>query len=277
MDFSETCPLGIDKIDRYDWKILDSPGTLVWINKNEIKIEEAYQRSLLKERVQAMSAKWSWIACGTLLIAQRAGELWAIDGQHRLAASKRRSDITKLPCILFETESVQQEAEGFLFANIERKPMSIMQRHKAMVVSGDSIANKVQDKLTELGLSGTIDKKSPNHFKSYAWAMAQARENFDQFSVVLTTAVNLSKRESEPVQRILLTGLAYINKYHPGGLNEPKLAERIKVKGAFNLTLAAKKSAVLAGGGGGRVYAKGMIDELNKGLSRKFYIKGISD
>ena len=146
-----------------------------------------------------------------------------------------------------------------------------------MVVSGDFIATQVQGKLAELGLSGSLDRKSLRYFACYAWAMKEARENFEQFSLVLTTVVNLCMAESEPIREQLLSGFACINKLYPGGIKEPRIAERIKSKGAFKLQLAAKKNSVLLGGGGGRVWAKGIVDELNKGLVRKFHIKGLTD
>jgi len=276
MDFSETTPKGVDKVSRYDWKLTDSPGKLLWINKHEINIDETYQRFLLQSRVTAMTAKWSWIACGALVVASRNGLYWAIDGQHRLAASMRRSDVQKLPCLVFNTESVQQEAKGFLSVNVERKSISVLQRHKAMVVSGDVIAKQVDDELKALNLSGAVSSKSLNQFQCHAWALNEAREDFEQFSKVLRAVSALCRAEDERVSNVLLFGFSYINKFYPGGIAEPKIADRFKKVGAYKLKLAAKKSAIFHGGGGKRIWAKGIIDEINKGLTYKFRVKGIT-
>lgn len=276
MDFSELASRGADKVLRYDWKITDKPGTLQWINKHEIKIDDVYQRSLLKQRVTALSQEWSWVACGTLIVAYRCGEYWAIDGQHRLMATLRRSDIQELPCIVFEMQDIKEEAKGFISANTERKPISSFQRHKAMVISGNEIARMVQSQIEELGLSTTINKKSPGHFACIAWAMKTAKDDYDTFCAVLKITAEISLKESEPVWQTVLDGLTYIHKHHSGGIRDPKIADRIRLKGGFALNLAAKKSAAMLGGGGQKAWARGILNELNKGLQKKFYVSGIS-
>jgi hypothetical protein len=274
MDFSEVGHCG-DKVSRYDWKVTDEPETLQWIDKHEIQIDEVYQRSLIKQRVTSLSQEWSWVACGALIVASRGGEYWAIDGQHRLMATLRRSDIKKLPCIVFEMQDVKEEAKGFISANTERKPISSFQRHKAMVISGNEIATMVQSQIEELGLSTTIDKKSPGHFACIAWAMKTARDDYDAFCAVLKLTAEISLKESEPVRQTVLDGLIYIHKHYSGGIREPRIADRIRLKGGFALNLAAKKSAAMLGAGGQKAWAKGILNELNKGLQKKFHVSGL--
>jgi hypothetical protein len=276
MDFSELASKGADKVARYDWKIIDKPGTFQWIHKHKIKVDHAYQRSLISQRITIYSQKWSWIACGALIVASRGGEFWAIDGQHRLMASLRRSDIQELPCIVFELQDIKDEAQGFVSVNTERKPITTRQRHKAMVVSGNEIAKKVQAQLEGLGLSLTADKKSPGYFACIAWAMKTAKDDYDTFCAVLKLTTEISTKESEPVRLTVLAGLSYIHTHYSGGINDPRIADRIRLKGGFALNLAARKSATLLGSGGEKAWAKGILDELNKGLRKKFYIKGLS-
>jgi hypothetical protein len=276
MDFSELASKGIDKVSRYAWKIVDKPGTLKWVNKHDICIDNVYQRSLIKERVTCLSQDWSWVACGALIVAFRDGRYWAVDGQHRLMATLRRSDIQELPCIVFEMQDIQEEAQGFISANTERKPISSSQRHKAMVISGNEIAIMVQSQIEELGLSTTVDKKSPGYFSCIAWAMKTAKDDYDTFCSVLKITAEISLKETEPVRQTLLDGLAYIHKHHSGGIRDPRILDRIRLKGAFTLNLAAKKSAAIIGHGGQKAWAKGILDELNKGLQKKFHVSGIS-
>lgn len=277
MDFSELASKGQDKVLRYDWKITDKPGTLQWINKHEIKVDDVYQRSLIKQRVTAFSQEWSWVRCGALIVASRGGEYWAIDGQHRLMATRRRSDIQELPCIVFEMQDIKEEAQGFLSANTERKPISSFQRHKAMVISGNEIARMVQSQIEELGLSTTTAKKSPGHFACLAWAMKTAKDDQDTFCAVLKITAEISLKEGDPVFESLLAGLTYIHKNHGGGIRDPKISDRIRLKGGFALNLAAKKSAAMLGRGGQKVWARGILDELNKGLQKSSTFQVLAD
>lgn len=276
MDFSEKTPKGADKIARYDWKLADEPGELQWISKHSVLIDDVYQRALIEQRVVSMSQKWSWIACGTLIVGNRDGQYWAIDGQHRLMAAKRRSDIQDLPCIVFRCRSVKEEAKGFLSVNSERKPISVRQRHKAMVVAGDNVALMIQQRLNELGLSTTVDDKTPGFFACFAWARRAANDDYGSFCAVLGVAAEISIKDSIRIKQTVVEGLSFIDKNYTGGVLEPRIHDRIKAKGAFALDLAAKKCAALAGGGGSKVWAKGMVDELNRGLQKKFRVQGLN-
>jgi hypothetical protein len=276
MDFSEVAFKGVDKVARYGWELKDSPGKFEWIHKNDIGIDNSYQRSLIKERVTQLSSAWSWIACGALILAKRTDEYLAIDGQHRLMAARRRSDISILPCLVFEATSVQEEAKGFLSVNSERKPITTAHRHKAMVVSGDPVAIEVQNTINQLGLSTTTDSKTPGHFGCLSWALRTAREDQAVFKMILSIASEISLRDSEPIHLTLLQGFSYIHKNYEEGILEPRIKGRILAKGALALHVAAKKSALLNTGGGGKVWAKGILDELNKGLVKKFKVNGIN-
>ena len=277
MNFSEQASKGVDKIARYKWQLKDKPGTLCWIHKSNIVIDLTYQRALIKQRVIDLSAAWSWVACGTLIITLRMDKYFAIDGQHRLMAAQRRSDIEQLPCLLFETKSIQEEAKGFLNVNSQRKPISTAHRHKAMVVSGDPVATCVQETIDQLGLSTTTDSKTPGHFGCLSWALNAAREDQEVFKTVLSVASKISLDDAEPIHLTLLSGLTYINKHYAPGILEPRMQARILHKRALSLHVAAKKSAILNNGGGAKIWAKGIVDELNKGIPKKFKVRGIND
>lgn len=277
MDFSEVATKGVDKVSRYGWKVTDSPGNLQWIDKNDIHVDDLYQRSIVNLRVTSLSQNWSWIACGALIVASRNGVYWAVDGQHRLMAAKRRSDIKSMPCVVFQVESIQDEARGFVSVNSERKPISTKQRHKAMVVSGDDIAIKVQSRIDSLGLSSTTDSKATGHFACFAWAMKTAREDYDLFATVLEVVTEICIKDGEAVKHTLLQGFTYIHKNYSGGILERRMYDRIKTKGSLALDVAARKNAMIMAQGGQKVWARGILDELNKGLTKKFRVKGIGE
>ena len=80
-----------DKIERYDWKLLDQPGELRMLNKKVLRVDEQYQREATEPKVKEIARAWSWLACGALLVAERDGVYFVFDGQHRALAALRRS------------------------------------------------------------------------------------------------------------------------------------------------------------------------------------------
>src|SRR6185295_1898141 len=94
---------GETKVKIYKWASLDSPGIPYLLQKGMLQIDRDYQRVLSEARVLSLAQSWSWLACGSLLVAERSpGEFFVFDGQHRLEAANRRSDIDELPCVVFK-------------------------------------------------------------------------------------------------------------------------------------------------------------------------------
>lgn len=73
-----------------------------------------------------------------------------------------------------------------------------------------------------------------------------------------------------PVHEKLLSGLWYMNGQIEGGLNGRKLSNRITEIGAKRLLDGATRAQAFYIRGGPKVFADGMLQEINKGLHNKF-------
>jgi len=265
---------GIDKVTRYGWKTTDKPGDMKMLHKDVLQIHPAYQREVLPNKVKEITAAWSWLSLGALVIGERGGEYWVIDGQHRAIAAKRRSDITLLPCIVFQTSDVKAEAQGFLDLNTGRKPVTAIAKQKAKVAAGDETAAYVQHLCDVLELQIKASAKSAGQIKCISWCTNRCEEDKDTFTKVLTLGAELSKTDGVPIAERLLDGLWLLNRRAGEGLNDKRLVNRIREKGARKLIEAANRAASAYAGGGARIWAQGMIEEINKGLQRKFSMDG---
>lgn len=274
MQLSTHTPRGLDKVKRYGWKMKDEPGVLTILPKGVLQIHPAYQRELIEEKVKQITSEWSWIACGALIVGKRDADFWVIDGQHRAMAAYRRSDIENLPCLVFETKSVKQEAQGFLDVNTSRKPISSMGRHKAMVAAGNDTASFVQDQLDALGLRVTGSSKNAGTLKCLGWCMKRASEDRERFARVLTLVTEMANKDEIFVPERVLEGLWILDIKCGDGLSDKRLVKRIREKGTQVLLDAANRAAAFYAGGGGKVWATGILAELNKGLVRKFTMEG---
>ncbi len=268
---SETTPQGIDKTSRYKWVTKDEPGELKRLHKDVLQIHPAYQRDVIPSKVKEITAEWSWVAVGAIVVGERGGEFWVIDGQHRVMAAKRRSDITHLPCVVFKTDGVRQEAAAFLDVNTGRKPVSSIGKFKAMIAAGDEAACAVQHTLDSLGITPKTTASKPRELKSVAWAIKRAAEDVAKFTLVMRVAAELS--HDIPIQEKLLDGLWYIHDRLPNGITEKRFAERLKVVGARKLIDGANKASAYFVRGGANVWADGMMNEINRGLRNTFSLR----
>lgn len=151
---------GKSKESHYKWISRNEPGELVYVSKNALMVDHEYQRELNDAKRLRIAAKFNWAAFGVLLVSRRKGGLlFVIDGQHRLAAAKSRSDINEVPVAIFDlAESIEDEAFDFLVANKERRPLSGLESFKALLTTSDETALSVQRLVVasdrEVGVAG---------------------------------------------------------------------------------------------------------------------------
>lgn len=262
---------GNDKIKRYNWKTsVTQVGEFQSIHKDMLCVNEEYQRDAINTKVLSIAKNWSWIACGAIVVTYRNGTIWVIDGQHRVLAAKSRSDITYLPCMVFQLDGLKEEAQGFLDLNTGRKPVSALDKQKALVAACDDVAIFVQREINRIGLKLAKTTRSVGQIQSIAWCTKRAREDREAFILVLSIAAEISRQDNVPVRERLLDGLWFLHKRMEGGLTNKRLLKKIKEKGGECLFNSANKAAAYYGAGGAKVWAEGMLAELNKGLVHKF-------
>lgn len=124
---------------------------------DQLQIDESYQRSLETGPSQALIRRiatfWDWGLCQPLVVARRAdGNLYVVDGQHRLAAAKLRGDIWQLPCVVASYRNAEEEAASFVALNQQRRALNGLDIFKASVAAGDETALAVVAALEEVGL-----------------------------------------------------------------------------------------------------------------------------
>jgi len=261
---------GVSKIDRYKWTIKDSRGEYMAIDKNELFIDHAYQRDQNENKIIEIARSWSWMACGAILVAMRKdGTHFVFDGQHRVMAARKRSDISTLDCLVFEVDEITDEASGFLKSNTLRKPVSMAAKFKAMLVCNDENALGVSNILEELGLK--IDKNcKPGNFGSLAWAVKSHAKNRESFCKTIRVIASLAGSK-HPIHESMCRGLLYLHAKH-GALDCAKFVRRIYQVGYSELFESAKRAASYYKSGGEKPWGQGILDAVNHGLRNRFYV-----
>lgn len=137
---------------------LGTMPVLQFVQPVQLKIDDKYQRSLdtgpSKTLIRKIAQFWNWDLCQPLVVARRdGGELFVIDGQHRLEAARMRGDIQQLPCVVVQYANRADEAASFVHLNQQRRPLTKLDIFKAAVASEDPEACAILKAIEDAGLS----------------------------------------------------------------------------------------------------------------------------
>jgi hypothetical protein len=272
----ETVTVGVkgsqraSKIERYGWILRDTPGQLMWIDKGHLSVDHSYQRDDVNElKVKTLAKSWSWTGCGVLSVARRpSGDLFVFDGQHRLLAALRRSDIRDMPCVVFDCESTAKEAAGFLVSNSERKAVSAVDKFRSMVMTENESAVYVKRALDSLGLEVTKCATRPGQIKCIARCIKLASQDQKAFdsALLITSAIC---EEVSPISEELLTGMFTIHRKHRL-LDDQRFVRRAHQVGRDMLIDGIRKATLASQNRGENVIATGILGAVNKGLRVRF-------
>lgn len=107
------------------------PGRLVEMRKADILVPHEYQRHLSESRAQRIARNFNWYLFGTLTLSHRNGEYYCLDGMHRHKGAMMNPDVDLLPCMLYDFDGPQHEAEIFTLLQMLRKPLVTKDLHRA--------------------------------------------------------------------------------------------------------------------------------------------------
>ena len=144
-------------------RLLDVGDVLLRIGRF---FDPLYQRQLdqrSQQLIWRIAAGWDWNLFQPLVVARRPdGELFVVDGQHRLEAAKLRGDIQQLPCVIFSSSAAADEAEVFVKLNQERRPLTAFALYNAALATGDPVVTALAEIFRDTGwaIVGTADTKT---------------------------------------------------------------------------------------------------------------------
>lgn len=257
----------MSKIERYNWTLLDKPGKFKRIAKTLILVDHAYQRHGVEgqQRILDMAAKWSWIACGTLTVADRGGIFYAMDGQGRKLAADLRSDVDLLPCLVFETKNIAEEARGFLAVNVHRRSILAIEKFNALVAVEDPAALFVERLIKDSGRVVSRALSEHNRVRCVGVMLKCADTDPDALARVWPLIAKLCDGYAISGELVAGTFMAERRAMNDASLSKAPWRNRyIKVGYQEMIDSIARAKAYYARGGGA-VYADGIVKAVNKG------------
>lgn len=258
---------GKTKVQQYGWELKDKPGDLVWLNKSELHVDHSYQRSAKNIRVLHIAAKWSWLACGVIVVAKRENEqrFYVVDGQHRVLAALKRSDIERLPCLVFRTESAKEEAAGFYDANTGRRLPTGLEKWKAQLMRGDATTVFVDALIRSSGRVAGNANGGSGEVRCLSSLLRLAETDRERLGRMWPLVADVCKGQT--LHERVLEGLLWLEARMPEGqsLTDKRWRERVTRIGFSGLLESAQRAATFYARGGPKVWGLGMLEAINKG------------
>jgi hypothetical protein len=257
------------KIDRYKWTIKDKPGEQTILNKSSLIVDETYQRIARKQKVLTIASNWSWIACGVIKVVERGGRFYIVDGQHRVAAAHKRTDIASLPCIVFDgNDQLPYEAQGFYDSNVSISVPSSVDKFKPLVVMNNPQALLI-NRLAKSSGRIITQEAGPGTISCVRSLLKWAASHPDTLEDLWPMMCEFF--DGETFHNNLVDAFMYIElRIHPNDtIATGKWRQRILKLGYKSLLEGAHKAAAFYAAGGAKVWASGVILTLNKGLRNK--------
>jgi len=261
----------LPKESRYGWTVSGEMGEYRLIHKDDLRIDYSYQRdNIAKNRINTICREWSWVAFGVITVAQRSdGSLWVMDGQHRLLASRNRSDITTLPCLVFKAEK-REEALAFHAVNTLRGPVDSYHRFRALLTAGDPLAVAVNDMVKADGyeLCNAGARRQEGNYKiGIISTLTRAyAEDPDKAKLTWSLCVMICPN-GESISQLLFEGIFLLAKHLPklgaGSVFEPQHVEKLVQAGQSEILRRIAAVRNYRGAGGEKTSAQGIITVLN--------------
>lgn len=123
-------------------------GIMTYVDPKNVSID-GYQRALEADRAQKIAENFNPHLFDPILLSKRKnGRMYIIDGQHRVIAAVI-AKIDKVPARILMGLSREQEANLFVDAQLQRKPIRAFDRFNAKIIAQDPVfvgINKIVQK-----------------------------------------------------------------------------------------------------------------------------------
>lgn len=240
----------VSKVEKYKWSSSGKPSALVWIPKGELDIDPSYQRiTSNKTLIKDITRKFNWVAFGALIVSKREERNWVIDGAHRLKGALQRSDIEEVPCLVFDQESLQNEAADFLSINNNRRSVTPVDKFRAEVVSENEEASSLNRFINDQGYKIGNDS-NPKSIECVKALQAEWNDNKERFMRLWPVIVEMHK-DAPRMMANVIRGLCWLDRKRK--INDA-MREKLVRFGAEAAATKMRQFAIRAGKSGPPVY-----------------------
>jgi hypothetical protein len=179
-------------------------------------------------------------------------------------AALKRSDIDELPCLVFASEEARDEAVAFRDTNKERRPITTFEQWNAELTAQDWATLYVNALITNSGRV-PADQARPNSVRCLSSLVSAARNNREELDRLWPLITRLC--EGAVLHERLFQALMYLecNLDEGQSLTNSRWAQKLLKIGHKGILDATARASAFYAKGGPKVWALGVMQELNKG------------
>lgn len=248
------------------------PPDSTFVNVNRIDVDRKYQRALREVLVNRILKKFQWSRFGAVVLAKKkGGRFMVVEGQHRVEAARRDPDINAVPAVVFEFETLEEEAKSFVGINRDRQAVSSVDRYWAALTAGDPVALHISDIVTKAGCE--IVREHGGAKPGHTHAVTAVERSIKNFGDEATTRALKILRAAWPDDRdalrgTLITSVAGLVRFHPK-LDDAELSAALAPQSFKAMTANAETIRKMAGGSSEVCLRRAIADLFNKGRRHK--------
>jgi len=252
-----------------------SKASLVDMKASEFSVDPAVQRQLNEPRVEKIVKNFKPMMLGLFTASKRLdGRCYIVDGQHRMAACRRKNFDGYIATRLYEGLTLAEEAELFLDLNNSR-PVSALDKFLVRATKGDPAAVAMKDALERYGLkpggqhAGGMFAAIVSLERVYRGFMSYASEpRLDLVEAVLAILVRAyGTQERKAFQANTVMGIGLIIQVFGKRVDADELVKALQSITAENLAVKGRSTKDLEGGTGAQGVAKVLLSIYNKNKS----------
>lgn len=215
---------------------------------------------------------------GVLVVVLREnGEMFVIDGQHRLWAAMKRTDFHSFNCLVITGATSTEEAILWRRYNIERKNPGALDRFRSAVREGQPNAMKVNKFIEKIG---RIVPRSRNSDPKTVVCVSTIEKLMQKFPEETERVFPLVGEicEGHVFDEFIIKAFVYLeNKLDNDSLLSPKWSSRIKNIGYYRIRKELNETVGLYKKYTNSLFSVALLNAINYGLRHKLIVPGLND
>ncbi|MBV6343375.1 ParB/RepB/Spo0J family partition protein [Candidatus Magnetobacterium casense] len=239
----------------------------------DLQIDHYYQRPLSEEKANIITKNFHIDKVGVLKVSRRDGGYFVIDGQHRLAAAKKRG-LTHLPCLIYDDLGPDDEADLRLAFNT-RKVDATVDTFRLLLAKQDPTATAIQRIVEDIGLKISLSgggHPNPRHIRCVGTLMRtylQYKHGDQLLARVLMVSRRSWPHDSWGRSSHIIQGLTTFLSLYPE-LSDAALIDKLRRYTPAELLASARiEQATIVGLGREKIIASLILRLYNRGKRNK--------
>ncbi len=198
-----------------------------------------------------------------------------IDGQNRVMAAMRRSEVTALPCVIVSTTGSDtnrraEEAAAFLSLNGNRRNVTANQRYTAGLIARDATAMAIERVVSDAGLTVAIGGNKAGSV-AFVNELGKSICRIGAETTVFVLKLCASMPSEKAISVRLFRAVCHIRATKPSGRALDDMFWGLLAKTPADVAdVAMNKYVASCGLTSPRVWANALILEVNKSVRNKY-------